>query len=158
MRSCLKIGLCVLAALIVLVGIRIPVGHDVSGTQRIEVLSVVRGSAVSGSSNTYVRHSVSVTDPKEIEELCEMLPRYWRHPLDLNSLEDWRERYTLRFERAKGVPEISFTEREWSPSGETPEDILEWVRRRANQALQTTPMTRSVDEKTVEFGRRQRGV
>jgi len=28
----------------------------------------------------------------------------------------------------------------------------------ANQALQTTPMTRSVCEKTIEFGRPQRGV
>ena len=29
---------------------------------------------------------------------------------------------------------------------------------RANQALQTTPMTRMVYEKTIEFGRHQRGV
>jgi len=29
---------------------------------------------------------------------------------------------------------------------------------RPNQALQTTPMTRSVYEKTIEFGRPQRGV
>jgi len=28
----------------------------------------------------------------------------------------------------------------------------------ANQALQTTPMTRSVDEKTIEVGYPQRGV
>jgi hypothetical protein len=30
--------------------------------------------------------------------------------------------------------------------------------RQPNQALQTTPMTRSVYEKTIEFGRPQRGV
>jgi len=31
-------------------------------------------------------------------------------------------------------------------------------RREANQALQTTPMTRSVYEKSIEFGEPQRGV
>ena len=30
--------------------------------------------------------------------------------------------------------------------------------RQPNQALQTTPVTRSVYEKTIEFGHRQRGV
>ena len=31
-------------------------------------------------------------------------------------------------------------------------------KRQPNQALQTTPMTRSVYEKTIEFGHPQRGV
>jgi hypothetical protein len=32
------------------------------------------------------------------------------------------------------------------------------MRKAANQALQTTPMTRSVYERTIEFGDPQRGV
>ena len=32
------------------------------------------------------------------------------------------------------------------------------VAKQPNQALQTTPMTRSVDEKTIKFGHPQRGV
>jgi hypothetical protein len=36
--------------------------------------------------------------------------------------------------------------------------VLAEVGRQPNQALQTTPMTLSLTEKTIEFGRPQRGV
>jgi hypothetical protein len=48
--------------------------------------------------------------------------------------------------KKSGVPKLAYISFSWR------------LEKRANQALQTTPMTRSVYEKTTEFGHPQRGV
>ena len=59
----------------------------------------------------------------------------------------------------EGGPEVYAVDGGWVMDRNRFETLEEQIeKQRANQALQTTPMTRSVCEKTIEFGRPQRGV
>ena len=140
--------------------VKVPVDYSFDDVTEIRVegvhLVVVENRGI--SERAFRRFSFVIQDAEGIAEFDAAAGTVWMPPFAYSSHEGYSELYSVDLVRNNEVEKIQFTEREWFPGGVTPEGVLKIMRRRANQALQTTPMTRSVCEKTIEFGRPQRGV
>lgn len=132
MRIVAKVILGGVAVWVALIFIKFPYEHDVAGTQRIE-FSSSRKNPKGGDPE---RRTAVISDSDEILRVCAMLPRLRRLIFDINAHEnpEDQERYVLEFVRESGTTRIHFSEREWDPSGRTPQPILEWARKTANES------------------------